>query len=257
MKLISLASGSSGNSFLVQSNGSAILIDAGLSAKRILERLCAAAFDPGYLKAIIVSHGHSDHTKGVGTLSRKLKIPVWMNEGTYLESQYMLGKVHSLEFFSTGRIFEVAGFKVHAFSVPHDAADPVGFRISHGVSRLGIATDFGVVTHLIANLLTGLQVVVLESNHDPKMLMEGPYPVHLKQRVRGRTGHLSNPDSAKLLQSLVNDELHTIMLAHMSETNNTPSLALECAGQSLNAFFEQNGALCCAYQHAVSAPIEW
>jgi phosphoribosyl 1,2-cyclic phosphodiesterase len=257
MRFVPLASGSSGNSFLVQNNGSAILVDAGLTAKQLVLRMESIGFDPSSLNAIIVSHGHSDHVKGAGVLSRKLKLPVWMNQGTWDETGGSLGKIHELRTFETGRIFDVAGFRIHPFSVPHDSADPVGFRISFGCARLGIATDLGTATNLVANVLTGLQALVLESNHDPKMLIDGPYPWELKQRVRSRVGHLSNAESAKLIQRLVNDELHTVILAHMSETNNTPDLALDCAGGVLDDFLDQKGALYCARQDSVGPVIEW
>jgi phosphoribosyl 1,2-cyclic phosphodiesterase len=257
MRIIPLASGSSGNSFVLQCNGTALLVDAGLSAKQICLRLETAGIDPCSVSGILVSHGHSDHTKGVGVLSRKYKIPVWMNRGTCEVAANQIGRVHCLEFFETGRVFEVSGFRVHPFSVPHDCADPVGFRISKGTCRVGIATDLGVATGLVATLLSGVQVVVLESNHDPRMLMEGPYPWELKQRVRGRLGHLSNPETARLLQRIISDELQAVVLAHMSQTNNRADLALECAGESLQEFLAQRGTICCASQDQVGPTIEW
>jgi len=257
MRVVPLASGSSGNSFLVQDNGSSILVDAGLSAKQIVQRLASVQTAPETVKAIVVSHGHSDHTKGIGVLSKKYKIPVWMNEGTKCAVGDTLQKIHSLHLFETGRIFEIAGFKIHPFSVPHDCIDPVGFRISKGAARLGIATDLGTATNLVANVLAGLQVVVLESNHDPKMLMNGPYPLQLKQRVKGRRGHLSNPDTAKLLEKILHGDLQTIILAHMSETNNTAELALDCARSSLTEFLDRRGRLFCAKQNEVGPTIEW
>lgn len=257
MKLVPLASGSSGNSFLVSANGDSFLVDAGLSAKRIVERLDRAGADPCALKGILVSHDHSDHIQGVGVLSRKFKLPIYINRRTLDSAKKKLGKPHHVEIFQTGRIFEFAGFRIHPFSVPHDCADPVGFRISRGTHRLGIATDLGVVTGLVANILLGLQVVVLESNHDPKMLIDGPYPWELKQRVRGRLGHLSNHDSADLLTRILTDELQTVVLAHLSETNNHPDLALECARRSLKEFLANRGQLMCATQHDVGPAIEW
>ena len=257
MKIISLASGSSGNSLLVQANGSAILVDAGLSAKQIAERLGRAGTDPASIQAIVVSHGHSDHVKGVGVLSRKYKIPVWMNRGTYDAVKQALGKIHELLFFQTGRVFEVSGFRIHPFSMPHDCVDPVGFRISRGATQLGVATDLGSVTGLVTNLLQGVQVAVLESNHDPKMLIDGPYHWELKQRVKGRLGHLSNSQSAGLLQRIFSDELRAVVLAHVSETNNLPELALTCARDALGEFIAQDGLLCCASQDQVGPEIEW
>lgn len=256
MKITPLASGSSGNSFLLQCNGSAILVDAGLSGKQMVERLNKAGTDPGSLKGIIVSHGHSDHVKGVGVLSRKFKLPVAMNRRTWQATQRSVGKLHLLEFFETGRIFEFAGYRIHPFSVPHDCVDPVGFRITAGSARLGIATDLGTATGLVADLLSGVHAVVLESNHDPHMLRDGPYPWELKQRVRSRLGHLSNQESAKLLQRIVSDELQAVVLAHMSQTNNRAELALACARDSLREFLEQRGTLFCAFQGEVGPTIE-
>jgi phosphoribosyl 1,2-cyclic phosphodiesterase len=257
MKITPLASGSSGNSFLIQGDGCAILCDAGLSGKQLEERFAAAGFDPAALQGIIVSHGHSDHVKGVGVLSRKYKIPVWMNRGTLQTVQANLGKIHHMEFFETGRIFALGKFKIHPFSVPHDCTDPVGFRISMGSQRLGIATDLGTITGLVTTVLTGLQVAVVESNHDPIMLRDGPYPWELKQRVRSRLGHLSNAESGQLLQRIFSDELQAVILAHMSQTNNRAELALDCARQSVRDFLENNGTIHCASQDEVGPTIEW
>jgi len=257
MKITPLASGSSGNAFLIEANGSAALADAGLSGKQMQERLAKVGFDPAALDGIIVSHGHSDHTKGVGVLSRKYKIPVWMNRGTWKASEQSLGQLHCLEFFETGRIFHLGAFRIHPFSVPHDCADPVGFRISVGTCRLGIATDLGTVTGLVATVLTDLQVVALESNHDPVMLRDGPYPWELKQRVRGRLGHLSNHDSAYLLERIFSDELQAVILAHMSQINNRAELALGCARESLRGLLDNKGTIYCASQDEVGPTIEW
>lgn len=257
MKITPLASGSTGNSFLIQTDSAAILVDAGLSGKQMQERIAKTGTDPAELKGIIVSHGHTDHVKGVGVLSRKFKIPVWMNRGTWRVAERNVGKLHSLDFFETGRIFQVAGLRIHPFSVPHDCADPVGFRISSHSCRMGIATDLGTATGLVAGVLAGVHVVVLESNHDPEMLRDGPYPWELKQRVRGRLGHLSNNESATLLQRIVSDELQAVILAHMSETNNRSDLALKCARESLCDFVANNGKVYCASQDKVGPTIEW
>jgi len=257
MKITPLASGSAGNSFLIEGDGTAILADAGLSGKQIHGRLADVGFDPGSLDGMIISHAHSDHTKGVGVLSRKYKIPVWINRATWEAAKHGIGRIHHLEFFETGRIFQLGGFRIHPFSVPHDCADPVGFRISMGTCRLGIATDLGSVTGLVTTLLTDLQVVVLESNHDPIMLRDGPYPWELKQRVRGRLGHLSNDDSAHLLERIVSDELQAVILAHMSQTNNRADLALDRARGSLREFLDNNGTVSCASQDVVGPTIEW
>jgi len=257
MKITPLASGSSGNSFLVESNGASILIDAGLSGKQMRDRLESVGVDPASLRGIVISHGHSDHVKGAGIMSRRYKLPLWTNRKTWEVIQGSVGAVHEVRFFETGRSFELAGFTIHPFSVPHDCADPVGFRISRGATTLGMATDLGVATGLVANLLAGLQVVVLESNHDPQMLRDGPYPWELKQRVSGRLGHLSNSASASLLQRIVSDELQAVVLAHLSETNNLPELALASARASLQGVIEGEGMICCAVQARAGPPIEW
>ena len=256
MRITALASGSSGNSFLVEGEEGTILVDAGLSGKQIRERLEQAQADPALLRAIIVSHGHMDHIKGVGVLSRRYKLPVYMNRGTWNVASRTTGKVHRLELFETGRIFSIAGLRIHPFSVPHDCADPVGFRISNGEAGIGIATDLGAITGLVTNVLSGLRVVVLESNHDPKMLRDGPYPWELKQRVRSRTGHLSNGESSQLLQRIVCDELKAVILAHLSETNNLPELALSSARESLREFLENRGSLYCAAQDEAGPTIQ-
>ncbi len=257
MQITPLASGSSGNSFLVQDKGCSILVDAGLTAKQITERLDQIGVDPSSLRAILVSHGHSDHVKGVGVLSRKYKLPLYMNSGTWEEIQHYVGRIHSLELFETGRAFQVACFKVHPFSVPHDSAEPVGFRISAGPARLGIATDLGSITSLVTTLLQDLQVVVLESNHDLQMLRDGPYPWELKQRVKGRLGHLSNVDSGRILERIASDELQAVILAHISATNNRLELAMESAKHSLKAFLARRGTIYCALQDQVGPTIAW
>lgn len=257
MRITPLASGSGGNSFLLEGNGSSVLVDAGLTAKQITARLGQVGLDPASLDGILVSHGHSDHVKGVGVLSRKYRLPLFMNQGTWDEIRHTVGEIHSLHLFETGKVFQVSSFRVHPFSVPHDSAAPVGFRISVGTAGVGIATDLGTVTSLVTTLLQGLQVVVLESNHDPNMLRNGPYPWELKQRVRGRLGHLSNEDTAKILQRIVSDELQSVILAHVSKTNNEVSLAMKSASSSLKSFLARRGTLVCALQDEVGPTIEW
>lgn len=255
MEITALASGSAGNCYLVRTEKNAILVDAGISCKRICERLGLLGVEPQELGGVIVSHGHVDHIKGVGVLSRKFKAPVWMNEGTWKEAGASIGEVHRLEIFRTGRLFQTAGFRIHPFSIPHDAADPVGFRISQNGFAVGIATDLGVVTNLVTNVMAGVQVAVVETNHDPVMLRDGPYPWELKQRVAGRRGHLSNADGASLLQRIFSDQLQAVMLAHLSETNNQPELALGTAQGVLKEFLACGGTLHCATQDQIGPTI--
>jgi phosphoribosyl 1,2-cyclic phosphodiesterase len=256
MKIVPLASGSSGNSYLIRQGDHSILVDAGLTCKQLVLRIERAGEDPQRIRGIVVSHAHSDHIKGVGVLSRKFNIPVFLNKGTLSVARSALGKIAKTEIFETGKVFEIECFRIHPFSVPHDCAEPVGFRISHGASRIGIATDLGAPTSLVANLLSDLQAVVLESNHDPDMLMDGPYPWDLKQRVKGRLGHLSNYQSAQLLQRIISDQLKVVILAHMSETNNSADLALGTVRNSVPAFLDQQGKILCALQDEVGPEIE-
>ncbi len=257
MKVIPLASGSSGNSYLIRGNGTAILADAGLSGKEMTKRLDEAGTDPGSLTGILVSHAHLDHIKGVGVLARKFKLPVYINKATWKAAQSRLGKIDTLEFFETGRIFRIGEFRIHPFSVPHDCVDPVGFRITRGTERLAVATDLGAATGLVAGVLAGAQVLILESNHDPDMLRDGPYPWDLKQRVRSRLGHLSNGDCAKLLQRVISDELKAVVLGHISETNNLPEIALHSARSTLDRSLGEKVALSCAPQDRPGPSVEW
>lgn len=256
MKIVPLASGSSGNSYLLRQGEHAMLVDAGLTCKQLLLRMEKTREEPGRIQGIVVSHAHSDHIKGVGVLSRKFNIPVYMNKGTWNAANGALGKISRVELFETGKTFGLGCFRIHPFSVPHDCAEPVAFRITCGSTRIGIATDLGVPTTLVTNLLTDLHAVILESNHDLDMLMDGPYPWDLKQRVKSRLGHLSNNQSAQLLQRIINDELRFVVLAHMSETNNSADLALKTARKSVPAFLDQKGSILCALQDQVGPEIE-
>lgn len=256
MKIVPLASGSGGNSYLIRQGDKSLLVDAGLTCKQLLLRIEKINEDPERIIGIVVSHEHTDHIKGVGVLSRKFNIPVYLNRGTLSAARSALGKISQIQIFETGKLFKIGCFTIHPFSVPHDCAEPVGFRISCGAARLGIATDLGVPTNLVTNLLSSLQAVILESNHDPGMLMDGPYPWELKQRVKSRLGHLSNHQSAQLLQRIVNDELEVVVLAHMSETNNDAELALTTAQRSVPAFLDQRGRILCALQDEVGPEIE-
>lgn len=226
-----LSSGSKGNSFLVDGPEGALLIDAGLSAREVHRRICAMGFDPGRIRGILVTHDHDDHVRGVRVLARRLKLPVLGTAGTLeVTSLSQEGPVGAVR---PGVEFRAGGFAVHPFSLPHDGVDPVGFVLSLEGLKIGVATDLGYPTALVRTRLQGCDFLLLESNHDEKMLIEGPYPWFLKQRIRGRTGHLSNGASSELLEELVHNGLQRVVLAHLSETNNTPDLALGAAREVL------------------------
>lgn len=228
MRVCLLASGSKGNAVFVEAGGSKLLIDAGLSAREIVNRLAAIGVKGEELHAILVSHEHTDHTRGAGTLARKLKIPLLISYPTLRETGRLLEKVEVIE-FESGYPFAFRDLLIDPFPTTHDASDPVGFVVESREGRFGFATDLGIVTRLVSDKLGGCRVVVLESNHDEEMLMNGPYPWHLKQRIKSRHGHLSNHDSAALLEGIIHGALEGVFLAHLSEVNNDPAVAFEVA----------------------------
>jgi phosphoribosyl 1,2-cyclic phosphodiesterase len=225
-KICALASGSKGNSIYVSNGETAILIDAGLSGAEIERRFRSRDINPESLDAIVVSHEHTDHIQGVGVLSRRFGIPVHISESTMRAARTQLGSLHEARYFSRGSAFSIGNLSVHPFSISHDAADPVGFTIQDGSQKVGIATDLGIVTELVCHHLKGCKLLVLEANHDLRMLEEGPYPWEVKQRIRSRMGHLSNEASRHLLSKVSHSDLQHVIVAHVSETNNVPERAL-------------------------------
>jgi phosphoribosyl 1,2-cyclic phosphodiesterase len=223
-----IASGSKGNSIYVEAGASRLLIDAGLSATELLRRLGSAGADSGKLDAILISHEHSDHVRGAGVLARKLKIPLLVSHRTRSAIGSSIGKADLIE-FESGVPFAFKDLMIDPFPTTHDATDPVGFMIECGEGRFGMATDLGIATRLVSEKLKGCRAVVLESNHDEEMLINGPYPWHLKQRIKSRHGHLSNTESSELLHEIMHSGLNAVFLAHLSEVNNDPVIALGVA----------------------------
>jgi phosphoribosyl 1,2-cyclic phosphodiesterase len=221
-----LASGSRGNAIYVSNGTTSILLDAGLSGAEITRRLTASGVSPDSIDALVVSHEHGDHIRGIGVLSRRYRLPVYLNHKTNAAGRH-LGKLHRTHHFECGRAFTINQFRIHPFSTSHDASDPAGFTIALEGLKMGIATDLGVATRMVKAHLDRCRLLVLEANHDPEMLLKGPYPWPLKQRIRSRAGHLSNRDTRKLLAELQHDRLEHVVLAHLSETNNTPQKALD------------------------------
>ena len=228
-----LASGSKGNAIYVAGGHSAILIDAGLSGIEIERRLKSRHISPESIDAIVVSHEHSDHIRGVGVLSRRYGLPVYMNDGTRAASTPQLGKISKLKRFECGHAFQIDALTLHPFSISHDAEDPAGFAIHHNGATVGIATDLGIATSMVKQHLKACRLMILEANHDPAMLIEGPYPWPLKQRIKSRSGHLSNEASRDLLMEIKHDRLEAVILAHLSETNNTSEKALQAVGPAI------------------------
>lgn len=235
MRFAVLGSGSRGNCVYVEHGQTAILIDGGFSGKEIAARLARIGRDIDNLTAICVTHEHHDHIIGVGVVSRRCGITVHANPGTFAGAAKYLGKVHQRKEFATGDIFAIQDLQIHSFPVSHDTADPVGYIISSGTTHLGYCTDTGKVTQLMRVRLARCHGQILEFNHNLEMLKNGPYPLALQQRIRSAHGHLVNEDAADLLRELHHDQLRCVVLAHLSETNNSPDLAMAAARQSLPA----------------------
>lgn len=228
MRLSLLASGSKGNSLFLETDACRLLIDAGLSGRETITRLASIGVDADTLDGIMVTHEHGDHIRGVGSLARRLKIPVLCSSLLLQAARHAIGKADFIE-FEAGSPFAFKGVSVDPFPVTHDACDPVGFRIESGEGCIGFATDLGIATRLTQEKLKGCRALVLEFNHDEQMLQDGPYPWHLKQRIRSRHGHLSNSEGANLLEELLHPELQGVFLSHLSEVNNDPALAFAAA----------------------------
>lgn len=224
----SIASGSAGNCGLYLAGGTAILIDAGVSLRRITAGLSALGLGLGDLAAVLLTHEHGDHVRGLPMLLKKCAVPVFASRGT---ARVLTQKepicADRLNTFDSGARFWVRDVDVDSFATPHDAAESVGYVLTHEGRRFGFATDLGFVPRDAADRLRGCTAVVLESNHDPHMLQAGPYPYALKMRVAGPSGHLSNPDCAVCAAELVKSGTRTLILAHLSEKNNMPALALQ------------------------------
>lgn len=221
-----LASGSRGNAVYVSDGSTSILIDAGLSGIEIERRLNSKGLYPEDLDAILVSHEHTDHIQGVGVLSRRFNLPVYMSSKTEKAAIPQLGNVRVIKNFECGSPFMIKDLFIHPFSISHDAKDPSGFTVNRNGTKIGIATDLGIATSMVKEHLKGCSLLILEANHDEDMLINGPYPWPIKQRIKSRTGHLSNEASKNLLKELQHDRLKYVTLAHLSQTNNTPQKAL-------------------------------
>lgn len=221
-----LGSGSKGNAVYIESEETAILIDCGFSGKELQSRLDKIGRDPSKLSAILVTHEHQDHIGGVGVLSRRFGLEVHMNEGTWRGAEKRVGKLHAMNSFVTGEKYSYHDMEIKSFQISHDTRDPVGYVIGVNGTQLGYCTDTGKVTHLMGQRLKKCHGVILECNHDPILLKNGPYPLSLQQRVRSSQGHLANKDAAEFLEQIIHEELQHVVLAHLSEQNNQPEIAM-------------------------------
>lgn len=234
MILRTLASGSSGNCILVQSGSTAVLVDAGISCRKITQRLWDCGLTPEDLSGILITHEHNDHVAGLPVFLKHHNLPVYATEGTcaVLAGKYP-GTGSHLMVVPADSYFELGCMTITAFSTPHDAADSVGFLFSNGEKKAAIATDLGEVTEYISEIVTGADLVLLETNHDIPMVRTGPYPYHLQERILSGLGHLCNEAAAEFAVHLAKHGTHTLVLAHLSKENNTPELAYAAVHNAL------------------------
>ena len=225
----SLYSGSSGNSFFIETNTTKILVDCGESAKKIVNALSSINIDINDINAIIITHEHSDHVKGLGTLSKKYNIPVYANKETWDAMPVQKEKIdeNNIFYFKISETFNIGDLKIHPFSTPHDAANPCGFNIFFKNKKISIATDIGHMTDEILHTLENSDFLMLESNYDPDVLKCSSYPYPLKQRILGPNGHLPNYIAGQTISHLMNFGLKSVMLGHLSKENNFPELAYQ------------------------------
>lgn len=243
-RFCSLYSGSSGNSLFVETDKTKILIDCGESAKKIINALSEININIEQINAILITHEHIDHVKSLGTLSKKYNIPVYTNLETLNAMPEQKNKINenNINLFKISQDFYVGDIRIHPFSIPHDAANPCGFNIYNNNKKISIATDVGHITPEIINNLEKSCFLMLESNYDSNILKCSPYPYHLKERISGPYGHLSNTVAGQTISHLLNSGLKSVMLGHLSKENNFPELAYKTVMEELlyNKNFNEN-----------------
>ncbi|HJM83149.1 MAG TPA: MBL fold metallo-hydrolase [Nitrospinota bacterium] len=237
IRLCILGSGSSGNCAYIDDGDGGILLDAGLSVREVLRRMKEISLDPGMVNGIVVTHGHIDHSRSAGALSRTLELPLYINNLTYEKIKHSLGRIDNLQIFCTGESFVVNGLMLSPFSTSHDCVDPCAFTLTEGEKTLAFITDTGSITTLIEARAKNVDYLVIESNHSYEMLMAGPYPWKLKQRVKSQLGHLSNESCTKLVESVIHPSLQGVTYAHLSQVNNNPDLVAVMASGILDRKF--------------------
>ncbi len=263
VSLTVLASGSQGNCTVVSSSRTRLLVDAGLSCRELMRRMLACGEDPATLDAVLITHEHADHVAGLRVLARRLKIPIYITGATYQEywrcARDGAGQRVALERreqFCAGSGFDIGDITVMPFTIPHDAADPVGFTFRADGIKLGICTDLGYLPASVRDHLRGCHILMIESNHDLELLRGGPYPWSVKQRVMSRVGHLSNDALADFLTTDYDGSAEFLILAHLSEQNNHPEIARMTAERALGAQPSLlHNRLLLAHQHGPSAVV--
>lgn len=235
MRFSSIGSGSAGNGLVVEQASTRLLLDCGFGLKDSEQRLARINLTPDQLTGILITHEHEDHAGGVFRLARKYRLPVWLTHGTLkMVERTLPSEPLELRVIDSHSAFNINEIEVTPFPVPHDAREPVQYTFSNGDKKLGVLTDTGCSTPHIQEMLSSCHGLVLECNHDIDMLMNGIYPMSLKQRVSGRLGHLDNVSAANILRKLDNQQLKHIVAAHLSEKNNSPELAITALSSALN-----------------------
>jgi phosphoribosyl 1,2-cyclic phosphodiesterase len=219
VKICSLASGSKGNCLYLETGDTRVLIDAGLSLRETLLRMAAVGIDAARINAVLVTHEHIDHIRSASSFARKFNVPVFASHLVNANADKYFKKTQVTE-FEAGSAVTFRDVVIDPVPITHDSCDPVGFVIESGEGRAASVTDLGIVTRLVIEKLRGCRFINLESNHDVDMLMNGPYPWNLKQRIKSRHGHISNDESLALLHELAHDCLEVLVMAHLSEVNN-------------------------------------
>jgi phosphoribosyl 1,2-cyclic phosphodiesterase len=223
-RFASLGSGSRGNATLIEAGGTSLLVDCGFPAREFVARCGAIGFDPINLAGILVTHEHGAHIRGVGAVARRFKLPVWTSYGTWRAGRF--GEIADRYSFSGhDQGFEIGELLVEPVPVPHDAREPTQFVFRYGGSAFGLLTDLGSITRRIVDTFDGVDALLVECNHDPDMLADGPYPPRLQARVGGRFGHLANDQAAAFLSEIDRTRLRHVVAGHLSEQNNCPTLA--------------------------------
>lgn len=238
MRLCSIASGSSGNCVYVGSDATHLLVDVGISGKRTEAGLRELGLTGRDIDGILITHEHSDHISGLGVLARKYGIPIYATHGTIRAMKNISG-LEGLDDSLFHEVWEdkkliLKDLTVNPMHISHDAAQPVGYRISYGDKKVAVCTDLGIYNDYTVECLKGMDAILLEANHDVNMLQVGPYPYYLKQRILGDRGHLSNENSGRLLCRVLHDGLQAVLLGHLSKENNLPELAYESVRMEIN-----------------------
>lgn len=236
MEVRTLASGSSGNCILISGGGEYLLVDAGISCRRIAAALAEDGLTPDDLSGVLITHEHRDHTAGLVTLTKKHHLPIYTSPGTADELCRLIpGASEVVHMLDAGKSFDLGSFVVDTFPTSHDAAEPMGFALTCGGRKAAVVTDLGYVSDDVLDGVLGCHLLLCEANHDVDWLRTGPYPYYLKQRILGDKGHLSNEAGAALALQCVEQGAKTVILAHLSAENNTPTRALTVVETALHA----------------------